>query len=148
MTSAPDTRHIRRWMLALLLARGGTAAVPIWMYYMREALRAVPSATMPRPGGLIDMKVNALTGTLTSPDDPEGVYETCMLEPPPRMPEPGEPGDAGLRDHDREGDGEGSGGPGDGNRSECCDDGGWFGQFGQLRRRDRHSVARGPRQAG
>ena len=71
---------------------GGTAAVPIWMYYMREALRGVPSSTMPRPGGLIDMKVNALTGTLTSPDDPEGVYETFMLENQPRMPEPGEPG--------------------------------------------------------
>ncbi|MBK9250359.1 MAG: hypothetical protein IPM70_00130 [Proteobacteria bacterium] len=71
---------------------GGTAAVPIWMYYMREALRGVPSSTMPRPGGLIDMKVNALTGTLASPDDPEGVYETFMLENQPRMPEPGEPG--------------------------------------------------------
>jgi penicillin-binding protein 1A len=72
--------------------QGGTAAVPIWMYYMREALRGVPSSTMPRPGGLIDMKVNALTGTLASPDDPEGVYETFMLENQPRMPEPGEPG--------------------------------------------------------
>ena len=37
---------------------GATAAVPIWMHYMREALRGVPSATMPRPGGLIDMRVN------------------------------------------------------------------------------------------
>jgi penicillin-binding protein 1A len=71
---------------------GGTAAVPIWMQYMREALRGVPSATMPRPGGLIDMKVNALTGTLASPDDPNAVFETFMLENQPRVPEPGETG--------------------------------------------------------
>ncbi|MFO1503370.1 MAG: penicillin-binding transpeptidase domain-containing protein [Steroidobacteraceae bacterium] len=71
---------------------GGTAAVPIWMHYMREALRGVPSSTMPRPGGLIDLKVNALTGTLASPEDPNGIYETFMLEHQPRVPEPGEPG--------------------------------------------------------
>jgi len=66
--------------------------VPIWMHYMREALRGVPSSTMPRPGGLIDLKVNALTGTLASADDPNGVYETFMLEHQPRVSEPGEPG--------------------------------------------------------
>jgi penicillin-binding protein 1A len=62
------------------------------MYYMREALRGVPSATMPRPGGLIDMRVNALTGTLAAPDDPDAVYETFMLEHQPRMSEAGDPG--------------------------------------------------------
>jgi penicillin-binding protein 1A len=72
--------------------QGGTAAVPIWMHFMREALRGVPSATMPRPGGLIDLKVNALTGALASPDDPDAVYETFMLEHQPRMAEPGDPG--------------------------------------------------------
>jgi len=72
--------------------QGGTAAVPIWMHYMREALRGVPSATMPRPGGLIDLKVNALTGALASPDDPDAVYETFMLENQPRAAQPGDPG--------------------------------------------------------
>jgi penicillin-binding protein 1A len=72
--------------------QGGTAAVPIWMHYMREALRGVPSSTMPRPGGLIDLKVNALTGTLASADDPNAVYETFMLEHQPRVSEPGDPG--------------------------------------------------------
>jgi penicillin-binding protein 1A len=72
--------------------QGGTAAVPIWMHYMREALRGVPSSTMPRPGGLIDLKVNALTGALASPGDPNAVYETFMLDHQPRAPEPGDPG--------------------------------------------------------
>jgi len=72
--------------------QGGTAAVPIWMHYMREALRGVPSSTMPRPGGLIDLKVNALTGVLADPGDPNAVYETFMLEHQPRGAEPGDPG--------------------------------------------------------
>ena len=90
---------------------GGTAAVPIWMYYMREALRGVPSSTMPRPGGLIDLKINALTGALASPDDPNAVYETFMLEHQPRMAEPGDPGYApGNADPNRPAD-KGSGEP-------------------------------------
>jgi hypothetical protein len=47
---------------------------------------------MPRPGGLIDLKVNALTGALASPGDPNAVYETFMLDHQPRAPEPGDPG--------------------------------------------------------
>lgn len=72
--------------------QGASTAVPIWMHYMREALRQVPPSTMPRPDGLIDVRVSAFSGTVVGPDDPEGIYETFMVEHQPRAPEPGEPG--------------------------------------------------------
>lgn len=71
---------------------GGTAAVPIWMHYMREALKGVPSSTMARPGGLIDLKISPLTGALASPMDPDAIYETFMIEHQPRAAQPGDPG--------------------------------------------------------
>ena len=69
---------------------GSSTAVPIWMHYMREALRGVPSSTMARPGGLIDLKISPVTGALASPTDPDAIYETFMVEHQPR----GDAGDA------------------------------------------------------
>ncbi|HYP79530.1 MAG TPA: penicillin-binding transpeptidase domain-containing protein, partial [Steroidobacteraceae bacterium] len=71
---------------------GSSTAVPIWMHYMREALRNVPSSTLPRPDGLIDLRISPFTGTLAGPDDPDSIYETFMVEHQPRTAEPGEPG--------------------------------------------------------
>ena len=69
---------------------GASVAVPIWMHFMREALRALPPQTLERPGGLIDLKVSPYTGALADPLNPEGIYETFMLQHQPRLPEPGE----------------------------------------------------------
>jgi penicillin-binding protein 1A len=41
---------------------GARTAVPIWVDYMREALRGVPEKTRTVPDGIIEMKVNAATG--------------------------------------------------------------------------------------
>ena len=41
---------------------GAPTAVPIWVDYMREALRGVPERKLTRPDGIIEMKVNASTG--------------------------------------------------------------------------------------
>ena len=74
---------------------GASTAVPVWMHFMREALRTMPSQTLERPGGLIDLKISPYTGALADPLDPEAVYETFMLQHQPRLPEPGEAGSAG-----------------------------------------------------
>ena len=71
---------------------GARNAVPIWMGFMREALRNVPLATQPRPAGLIDLRISPYMGTLASPLDPDAITETFMIEHLPRMPEPGETG--------------------------------------------------------
>jgi penicillin-binding protein 1A len=44
---------------------GGTAALPIWIDFMRETLAGKPEAQIPRPKGLIDIAVNAKTGFRT-----------------------------------------------------------------------------------
>jgi len=71
---------------------GATTAIPIWMHYMREALREVPSSKMARPGGLIDLPISRVTGALASPTDPNAIYETFMIDHQPRGAEPGDAG--------------------------------------------------------
>jgi penicillin-binding protein 1A len=41
---------------------GARTAVPIWVDFMREALKGVPEKPRSIPDGVIEMKVNALTG--------------------------------------------------------------------------------------
>ncbi len=41
---------------------GAPTAAPIWVDFMREALRGVPETRLVRPEGIIEMKVNASTG--------------------------------------------------------------------------------------
>lgn len=57
---------------------GNTTAVPIWMHYMREALRNVPSSRLERPEGLMDLRVSRVTGAMASPLDPDAVVDTFM----------------------------------------------------------------------
>jgi membrane carboxypeptidase/penicillin-binding protein len=80
-------------------AEGSTTAVPIWMHFMREALRGVPSSRPPRPDGLVDLRVSPSTGARAHPFDPTAITETFMLDPLPPAPRPGEtwvePGAAG-----------------------------------------------------
>jgi len=60
---------------------GARTAVPIWVDYMREALRGVPEKTAVMPEGIIEMKVNAATGGKKDADlDPVFEYfRTDML---------------------------------------------------------------------
>jgi penicillin-binding protein 1A len=60
---------------------GARTAVPIWVDYMREALRGVPEKPLPVPDGIIGLKVNALTGGTKDADlDPVFEYfRTDML---------------------------------------------------------------------
>jgi penicillin-binding protein 1A len=69
---------------------GAAVAVPVWVHFMREALRGVPSRSLDRPGGLVDLKINRYTGTLADPLSPDAIYETFMLQHLPQMPAPGE----------------------------------------------------------
>ena len=59
---------------------GSRTAVPIWVHYMREALRAVPDVPRPRPAGLTTARVSATNGLLTSEADPDGIDETFLSE--------------------------------------------------------------------
>jgi penicillin-binding protein 1A len=57
------------------LEEGARTAVPIWVDFMREALRGVPEKPRSIPEGIVEMKVNALTGgTRNADEDPVFEY--------------------------------------------------------------------------
>ena len=72
---------------------GARTAVPIWVDYMREALRGVPEKPRSIPEGIVEMKINALTGGRKDADlDP--MFEYFRIDALPG--DEGYQGDTGL----------------------------------------------------
>lgn len=59
---------------------GSRTAVPIWVHFMREALKALPQRTRPRPEGVIELPISRETGRLVPADDPDAVKELFMTD--------------------------------------------------------------------
>lgn len=59
---------------------GGSAALPIWIDYMRESLAGVPTAYRSRPSGMVSVKVNRLTGAPAAAGDVENIFESFLEE--------------------------------------------------------------------
>ncbi len=57
---------------------GTRTAIPIWMRFMKEALKDVPVKGFPVPNDVTYIKVNQKTGEETSFDDPEGRFEVFL----------------------------------------------------------------------
>ena len=57
---------------------GSRTAVPIWISFMREALRAQPDHARSMPPGLVTARISPKTGTLVSPNEGDAIYETFM----------------------------------------------------------------------
>jgi len=55
---------------------GASAALPMWVDYMRVALDGAPESIMERPAGLITVKIDPSTGLLAGADDPNAVFES------------------------------------------------------------------------
>ena len=70
---------------------GSRTAAPIWVYFMREALRGRPLAPQPRPPGLVTMPVSARTGAPARANDPDAINETFMLTHLPGGVDPAAP---------------------------------------------------------
>lgn len=58
---------------------GARTAVPIWVNYMREALRGTAEHRQPRPPGLVDLPISAMTGEVAAPGAPDAITETFMI---------------------------------------------------------------------
>ncbi|HTY93070.1 MAG TPA: penicillin-binding protein 1A [Steroidobacteraceae bacterium] len=58
---------------------GARTALPIWIGYMREALKNLPEEKLPMPDGLVQLRVSAQTGALVSAENPDGMLETFMV---------------------------------------------------------------------
>lgn len=70
---------------------GGRAALPIWIDYMKVALKDVPDEPYKAPEGVVSIKIDPLTGT-RAPEDESGVYEYFYKEyPPPELERPLDP---------------------------------------------------------
>ena len=54
---------------------GGTAALPIWINYMREALRDSPERERPLPPGIVHVKIDPETGLLAQSGQRNAIFE-------------------------------------------------------------------------
>jgi penicillin-binding protein 1A len=57
---------------------GARTALPIWIQFMREALRGVAEQPRTMPDGLVTLRISPETGTLVSAENPDGVPEIFM----------------------------------------------------------------------
>jgi penicillin-binding protein 1A len=57
---------------------GSRTAVPIWVNFMREALRDQPDRPRPLPSGLVTARISPKTGTLAGANEGDAIYETFM----------------------------------------------------------------------
>ena len=65
---------------------GGHAALPVWMDFMKVALKGMPPQVLPRPPGLISIPINPVNGKLLpAPDSPGAIMEVVQTDhvPPP-----------------------------------------------------------------
>ena len=63
---------------------GSRAALPMWIDFMREALKGMPEKQLQRPENLVEVKINADTGELAAPGDPRAIFETFRSERAPK----------------------------------------------------------------
>lgn len=57
---------------------GSRTALPMWIYFMAEALKGVPEQKRTPPPGLVSMRISADTGLAARPGDPNAIFETFM----------------------------------------------------------------------
>ena len=63
---------------------GGSAALPIWIDFMGEALKDKPQTNMPQPMGIVSVKIDPKTGDRVAPNQ-SGIFEFFTSE---TVPEP------------------------------------------------------------
>jgi penicillin-binding protein 1A len=57
---------------------GSRTAVPIWVNFMREALRGQPDRPRPMPSGLVTLRISPRTGILAGANDADAISEVFM----------------------------------------------------------------------
>jgi len=62
---------------------GSSAALPIWIDFMKVALAGKPEKQLPRPDGLVTMKINAETGAAATDADTNTIFEIFRKERAP-----------------------------------------------------------------
>ncbi|HKE95032.1 MAG TPA: hypothetical protein VKB34_12040, partial [Povalibacter sp.] len=57
---------------------GSRTALPMWIYFMGEALQGVPEQRRTAPPGLVTMRISADSGLAARPGEPDAIFETFM----------------------------------------------------------------------
>lgn len=63
---------------------GGTAALPIWIDYMRVALKDSPQLERPMPAGIVTVKIDPRSGQPASPGQGNAIFEYFRKDTVPR----------------------------------------------------------------
>ena len=63
---------------------GGRAALPMWIYYMREALKGLPEQPIRRPPGLVTVRIDPDTGLSANAGSPNAIFETFREDHVPK----------------------------------------------------------------
>lgn len=77
---------------------GGTAALPIWINYMREALKGVPERSRRLPPGISYLRIDPETGLLAPADQRNAIFEYFRNEHLPEASEGANTGPTGTDD--------------------------------------------------
>lgn len=70
---------------------GSQAALPMWIDFMAAALEGVPETSLPRPQGLVTVRIDPDTGLL-APPGAQGIFETFRVGNVPPPPAAGDGG--------------------------------------------------------
>jgi penicillin-binding protein 1A len=62
---------------------GGKAALPMWIEFMKTALRDVPEKPLTPPNGIVQAYINPADGLLTNPNNKNGIWEYFSEETVP-----------------------------------------------------------------
>ncbi|HEY8520225.1 MAG TPA: penicillin-binding protein 1A [Gammaproteobacteria bacterium] len=69
--------------------QGGVTAIPMWIEYMREALEGLPEHPVPRPPGIVEVRINPETGLVASDARANTIFERFEIDRiPEREPDP------------------------------------------------------------
>jgi len=66
---------------------GARTALPMWINFMREALDGMPSHSMERPPGIVDVRINPETGLVASTRD-SSIFEKFRMDHVPESEQP------------------------------------------------------------
>ena len=64
---------------------GSSAALPLWIEFMKTALAGKPEKQLKRPRGLVTVKISAETGQVASDQDQDTLFEIFRSENAPGM---------------------------------------------------------------
>lgn len=68
--------------------QGSRTALPIWIYFMAEALQGIPEHRRAPPPGIVTMRISAETGMAARPDEEHAMFETFIEGHLPPAPDP------------------------------------------------------------